>query len=519
MTVASEVNRSGPYTGNGVTVVFDYEFRILDEKHIRVVMVEDEIETILTRVADYAVTGVGESGGGSITMTVAPTAAQTITVLRDVPFTQETDLENQGPYFAETVEAALDLAAMRDQQLSFRVSRALAVSESSEALDLTVPDPEVGKFLRWRSDLTGLENSPDVTFPPNSYPVATQSEAEAGTSNTVLMSPLRTKQAIVKAFTSPVNSIVGMTLLGGRPTLTPGTPITTTDVAAMPAIYYTPYATDRVRVFDGTADQIYQFPELTLNLDGNVSHTGYHQSGKNFDLFIAIDGSGLPYMGTGVAWASDFLRGTGAGTTEIEFWQGLWRNKNSITLRIGPNLGDLVVVPARQATFVGGFRATANGQASDTLLRRFLSSAYYPAPRKMFVNAQALGTSWTYSIFTFRQAAGNTANKVEFLQCLPAGPLKGRAFGTSQNSLGSVLMFTGIGFNSLTINSGKGGLHPIAAANLSTMGESSFDGYAGLGYGYLAWLEAAVASGVTTWLAGDSVINAFTSGLQGEVCN
>ncbi|MHB0785570.1 hypothetical protein [Bradyrhizobium sp. 5.13L] len=130
MTVASEENRSGPYTGNGVTTVFDYEFRILDETHISVIRTEADVGTVLALGADYAVSGVGDGGGGSITTTVAPTAAQSITMLRNVPFTQEVDLENQGPFFAQTIEDALDLGAMRDQQLAELVSRALLVPAS-----------------------------------------------------------------------------------------------------------------------------------------------------------------------------------------------------------------------------------------------------------------------------------------------------------------------------------------------------------------------------------------------------
>lgn len=135
MTVASEVNRSGPYTGNGVTTVFDYEFRILDETHIRVVREEAGIETTLTLGADYTVGGVGDDGGGSITVLVAPLSSQTITNLRNMPFTQETDLENQGPFFAQTIEDALDLGVMRDQQLDERLSRAVMVPLSDPTYD------------------------------------------------------------------------------------------------------------------------------------------------------------------------------------------------------------------------------------------------------------------------------------------------------------------------------------------------------------------------------------------------
>jgi len=136
MTVASEVNRSGPFIGNGVTTVFAYGFRILDEAHIQVVRTVDNTDTVLALGADYTVSGVGDEGGGSITTTIAPTAAQTITLLRNVPFTQETDLENQGAYFAETIEAALDLAAMRDQQISELLSRAVTMPASQSADDI-----------------------------------------------------------------------------------------------------------------------------------------------------------------------------------------------------------------------------------------------------------------------------------------------------------------------------------------------------------------------------------------------
>ncbi|WOH79022.1 hypothetical protein RX327_24280 [Bradyrhizobium sp. BEA-2-5] len=197
MTVPSEVNRSGPYIGNGVTTVFPYEFRILDQAHIKVVRTENGAETTLTLGADYTVSGVGDDAGGSVTTSVAPTSAQTITNLRDVPFTQETDLENQGAYFAETVEASFDLAAMRDQQLKGGFDRSLRVSESSSFLGMTVPDPAAGKYLKWKQDLTGLENSGEVTLPPNSYMVATQTEAEGGAVNTALMTPLRTQQQMI----------------------------------------------------------------------------------------------------------------------------------------------------------------------------------------------------------------------------------------------------------------------------------------------------------------------------------
>lgn len=134
MTVPSEINRSGPYNGNGVTTVFDYDFRILSEQHLRVIKADAAgNETPLTLTTNYTVSGVGDAGGGSITVLAAPASGETITILRNMPFTQETDLENQGAYYAETVEDALDAAAMRDQQLQEQLDRAVMVPPSEDS--------------------------------------------------------------------------------------------------------------------------------------------------------------------------------------------------------------------------------------------------------------------------------------------------------------------------------------------------------------------------------------------------
>lgn len=126
MTVSSTISRSGPYNGNGVTTVFDYDFRILEDTHLTVVRTVDGVDAVVNP-SDYSVGGVGNADGGSITFTLAPAAGQTITIIRNAPFTQELDLQNQGEYYAEDVERGFDLAAMRDQQLEERLDRTIQI--------------------------------------------------------------------------------------------------------------------------------------------------------------------------------------------------------------------------------------------------------------------------------------------------------------------------------------------------------------------------------------------------------
>lgn len=163
MTVLSEIDRSGPYTGNGVTSVFDYDFKILDKSHLRIVREQDGVETVLTVDTHYTVSGVGSASGGSVTMLSAPTADQQVTILRNIPMTQVVDFNNQGALFAATVERELDRAAMRDQQLAEQLSRALifpAATDVDPAAYLQGKLDEINAALAAVSDVVSQGNVP-----------------------------------------------------------------------------------------------------------------------------------------------------------------------------------------------------------------------------------------------------------------------------------------------------------------------------------------------------------------------
>jgi len=130
MTISSEISTAGPYDGNGVTTIFPYGFRIVDEDHIRVVLQDIfGVSTDLSLVdGDYTVSGVGNDAGGNVTVVVAPATGQKLTLLRNPPFTQETDLANQGPYNAEVVEDRFDMMVMQIQTVKEITDRSIQVS-------------------------------------------------------------------------------------------------------------------------------------------------------------------------------------------------------------------------------------------------------------------------------------------------------------------------------------------------------------------------------------------------------
>lgn len=163
MTVSSELNRK-QYTGDGVTTSFATSpvvFFDSSDLDVYVVTTATGAATQLTETTDYTV-----SGGGGSTGTVslaglygAPSAAQTLVIVRNVPLTQATDFVQNDASDAEVVEDALDKLTMADQQLSARLTRSFTLADSDvSGASLTVPTPVAGTLVGWNDAGTALQN-------------------------------------------------------------------------------------------------------------------------------------------------------------------------------------------------------------------------------------------------------------------------------------------------------------------------------------------------------------------------
>jgi hypothetical protein len=224
MTVSSATSRN-EYNGNAATLIFAYTFRILDEDHIAV-YVDDVLQTITTH---YTVSGVGDSGGGSITFLSAPASGTgNVVFIRNVPVTQETDYVENDPFPAESHEEALDKLTMIAQQLGDTYLGVLRVPiVEGDIGDLPAAASRASKYLAFDADglpvMTAGTTSSYVVTPfmetvlddvdasiarstlglaigtnVQAYAAsASQGEMEAGTEAALRsMSPLRVAQAI-----------------------------------------------------------------------------------------------------------------------------------------------------------------------------------------------------------------------------------------------------------------------------------------------------------------------------------
>lgn len=125
MTVSTEVNEN-TYTGNGTTTVFPYQFRIFKKSDLVVQVIDlDENVTTLTLDTNYTVTGAGGYRGGNVTLMTPLASGWRISIVRELEITQDTDLRNQGKFFAETHEDVFDRLTMLIQQVLRRFGLAL----------------------------------------------------------------------------------------------------------------------------------------------------------------------------------------------------------------------------------------------------------------------------------------------------------------------------------------------------------------------------------------------------------
>lgn len=165
MTQTSTTAQTGPYNGNGSTVAFDYDFRILADADIVVTLTSAAgLDTVKTLTTDYTVSGAGSASGGTVTMNVAPATGEKLTLTRATTLTQTLDLQNRKVVSPELLEDALDKLTLAAQDLDARVDRSVKISVASDATDLDLLLANINGIAALESEIGTLAGiSSDIT--------------------------------------------------------------------------------------------------------------------------------------------------------------------------------------------------------------------------------------------------------------------------------------------------------------------------------------------------------------------
>lgn len=159
MTVASTVRRN-VYNYIAGQTVFPFTFPVLEKSHVEVYVLPtgQTVPTQLVNGVDYTVFGEGNDAGGNVTLTVATTGTGTITLLREVPYTQPTDFKNQGSFFPRTHERAFDRVTMLAQQIAETLGRSLTLPIDATGVNTELPYPTAGNLIGWDSSTLNIRN-------------------------------------------------------------------------------------------------------------------------------------------------------------------------------------------------------------------------------------------------------------------------------------------------------------------------------------------------------------------------
>lgn len=540
MTIPTEVGVSR-YTADGATSLYNYGFKIQDDDDLEVIVTDtSDTDTTLTKTTHYTVAGVGDSGGGSITL-LSPyanlTSGYSLTIRLKPALNNSTSFVDSGKVSNAQIQAAIDRLSQRCIRIQQELDRCIKLpwKETPSAAKTTIADStdRASKALSFDSsgNPTATTSVPSGSLSASSIGTTIVEAANAGAVLDALGFTSFTKTIIDDTTAGAVQTTLGIsaaaqtilddasvsairTTLGidgssgnigvndlenaaiaqlfqARLTPESATPVPITATATASTLYLTPFNGNKLALYNGTRWKLHTLTEISLALSGLTS-------GKNYDVWV-YDNSGTLTLETTV-WTNDTTRAT------------------SLALQDG--------VPCKSGTltrrYVGTFRATSTTQTTDDPKKRFIWNYYNRVDRPIRLNYG--GVPWTYTTAAVRQADAETSNKIEFIYGYTGhGTFSATLCTTSANSSAGVKRSAGLGIDATnafhgacTNVSGAANDHVLHVATLTDydINNPSYPP----GYHYISWNEISEATGTTTWYATDTVFSSTTLiGVQGRL--
>lgn len=209
------VKRRVVLSGSAGTGPYAFTFEILDQNDISVF----KDTTKLTLTTDYTVT-INTNGTGSVTLGVAATSSNNITIIGARDIERTTDFVTAGDLKASSLNEQLDALTIFDQQINERVDRAvISPVDDPQDIDMTLPSKSarVGKYLAFNATTGQPEAGPSTsdvnTLASVTSDIATLADIQDGTTATnaiTTVSGISANVTTVAGISGNVTTVAGM---------------------------------------------------------------------------------------------------------------------------------------------------------------------------------------------------------------------------------------------------------------------------------------------------------------------
>ena len=162
MTISSASNKVR-FQGNGLATAFPFSFKVFKASDLVVVLTSAAgLDQTLLNGSNYTValnSNQDANPGGTVTLLAAPATGEYLSVVRQVEATQLTDITNQGGFYPQVVENALDKLTMLAQQALEKLARGLSLPVGANPnASAEMPGPQGLSLLGWDAAGTRLIN-------------------------------------------------------------------------------------------------------------------------------------------------------------------------------------------------------------------------------------------------------------------------------------------------------------------------------------------------------------------------
>lgn len=459
------------YQPDGATTSFPFDNLLLAAAHLQVTWY-DQNGTVMA-LPGYNVTGVGNPNGGAVVFNTAPAAtagsllviervsAAVTTGADPIDFMQDT---------AATRQFYRDLGLALDQERANRLKRTLQLSpldpdgpailppaaqRANQALlfgpdgSLTAGAPLVPGAMVVSAFMQGMLAAIDAPAALGTLGFSAFVKGIVGSASAAAFVAAIGAASAAQAAAAPQGRLTALTL----------NPVMTGNTVGATKVYYTPYIGQLVPLWTGASFAPTIFAELSNDLTqaaaGNAGPAAV-VANSNYDLFVWLNGV-VPTLSRGPAWASDSLRGAGAGTTQIARVQGLL--VNSFAIANGPAAGAGLYVGTIRTNAAAQVDwkpepATAIGGGSPVL------GIFNAFNRIRFTATNLESTvSWVYGGSVWRPSNNSAGNRISYIDGL-AEVAPAAAFHQPLNGQSANNAAIGINLNSIAAS-------PKAATQLS----------------------------------------------------